>query len=117
MKKSLIALCIFFLIIIFFTIAALIPRNSIDFTPYGGDDFAHIYRFLILSFLLCFSGLIYKRYIYLILFSYGLFIEILQFVVGVGRNFSYLDISYNFIGIGLGLISYFLFSKIKKYNK
>ena len=117
MKKSLIALCIFFLIIIFFTIAALIPRNSIDFTPYGGDDFAYIYIFLILSFLLCFSVLIYKRYIYLILFSYGLFIEILQFVVGVGRSFSYLDISYNFIGIGLGLISYFLFSKIKKYYK
>ena len=117
MKRSLIALCIFFLIIIFFTIAALIPRNSIDFTPYGGDDFAHIYIFLILSFLLCFSELIYKRYIYLILLSYGLFIEILQFIVGVGRNFSYLDISYNFIGIGLGVIFYFFLNKIIKYYK
>ncbi len=117
MKKSSITLCIFFFIIIFFTIFALITRNTIKFSPYGGDDLAHIYIFLVLSFLLCFSGLIYKRYICLILFSYGLFIEILQFVVGVGRNFSYLDISYNFIGIGLGLISYFLFSKIKKYYK
>ena len=117
MKKNLITLYIFFFIIISFTIFALIPRNTINFTAYGGDDLAHIYIFLVLSFLLCFSGLIYKRYICLILFSYGLFIEILQFVVGVGRNFSYLDISYNFIGIGLGLISYFLFSKIKKYYK
>jgi len=115
MKKSLITLCIFFLIIIFFTIAALIPRNSIDFTPYGGDNFSHIYIFLTLSFLLCFSGLIYKRYICLILFSYGLFIEILQFTLGVGRSFSYLDISYNFIGIGLGVIFYLLFDKIKEY--
>ena len=117
MKKNLITLCFFFLIVIFFTIAALIPRDMVKLTLYGGDDFAHIYIFLMLSFLLCFSELIYKRYIYLILFSYGLFIEILQFVVGVGRSFSYLDISYNFIGIGLGLISYFLFSKIKKYYK
>ena len=117
MKKSLIALCIFFIIIIFFTIAALIPRNTIKFVPYGGDDLAHIYIFLALSFLLCFSGVIYKRYIYLILFSYGLFIEILQFLVGIGRSFSYLDISYNFIGIGLGIIFYFFFSKIIKYYK
>ena len=115
MKKNLITLYIFFFIIISFTIFALIPRNTINFTAYGGDDLAHIYIFLVLSFLLCFSGLIYKRYICLILFSYGLFIEILQFIVGVGRNFSYLDISYNFIGIGLGVIFYLLFDKIKEY--
>jgi len=117
MKKNLIVLCTFFVIIIFFTIAALIPRNTIEFVPYGGDDLAHIYIFLALSFLLCFSGIIYKRYIYLILFSYSLFIEILQFMLDVGRSFSYLDILFNFIGIGLGIGFYYINNKIIKYYK
>ena len=89
----------------------------VKLTLYGGDDFAHIYIFLMLSFLLCFSELIYKRYILSYSLSYGLFIEILQFIVGVGRSFSYLDISYNFIGIGLGLISYILLVENQKYYK
>ena len=115
MKKNLITLCIFFLIIIFFTIAALIPRNTIDYVPYGGDNLVHIYIFLILSFLLCLTKLTLTKYIYLILFFYGFLIEILQFTVG--RVFSYSDILYNFMGIGIGIIFYLIFRKIKYHYK
>ena len=109
-KNLIITLCIFFMIIILFTIVALIPRNLIKYTPPGGDDFVHIYIFSILSLLLCFSKIIEKKYIYLILISYGFIIEILQFIVG--RNFSYFDISYNLIGIILGISFYFFINKI-----
>ena len=110
MKKSLITLCFFFLIIIFFTIVALIPRNTIAYVPYGGDNLVHIYIFSILSLLLCLSKFILTKYVYLVLFFYGFLIEILQ--LKVGRNFSYLDILHNFIGISLGVGFYFFVNKI-----
>ena len=113
MKKSLITLSIFFLIIIFFTIVALIPRNTIAYVPYGGDNLVHIYIFSILSLLLCLSKFILTKY--LVLFFYGFLIEILQFIVG--RVFSYSDILYNFIGIGIGIIFYLTFRKIKYHYK
>tara|TARA_B100000787_G_scaffold130355_1_gene99269 strand:- start:2049 stop:2417 length:369 start_codon:yes stop_codon:yes gene_type:complete len=114
-KKFLIIFCIFLFIIIFFTIAALIPRRLIEYTPPGGDDLVHIYVFLILSLLLCFSKIIAAKYVFLNLFSYGFIIEILQFIVG--RKFSYFDISYNLIGIGLGVGIYIFFknNNSKKY--
>ena len=110
MKKSLITLCFFFLIIIFFTIVALIPRNTIAYVPYGGDNLVHIYIFSILSLLLCLSKFILTKYVYLVLFFYGFLIEILQ--LKVGRTFSYLDILHNFIGISLGMGIYFFLNKI-----
>ena len=115
MKKSLITLSIFFLIIIFFTIVALIPRNTIDYVPYGGDNLVHIYIFSILSLLLCLSKFIVTKYVYLVLFFYGFLIEILQFIVG--RVFSYSDILYNFIVIGIGIIFYLISKKFKYYYK
>jgi VanZ family protein len=114
-KGSTLKIYIFLIIITCFTIAALIPRKMINFAPYGGDDLAHIYIFLVLSSLLCFSNVMHKKYIYLILFSYGLIIEVLQFLVG--RSFSYLDISFNFIGVGLGIIFYFFLNKVINYYK
>lgn len=114
-KNLIITFCIFFMIIIFFTIAALIPRKFIEYTPPGGDNFAHIYIFSILSLLLCFSKIIDKKHIYLILFFYGFLIEILQLIMS--RNFSYLDILYNFIGISLGICLYFFVNKIITLKK
>ena len=108
-KNLIIIFCFFFMIVILFTIATLIPKNTIG-NDIPGEDFAHIYVFLILSCILCFSKVTHVKYIYLILFSYGFLIEILQ--LKVGRNFSYLDILHNFIGIGLGMVFYFFVNKI-----
>tara|TARA_B110000196_G_C20933579_1_gene561112 strand:+ start:80 stop:463 length:384 start_codon:yes stop_codon:yes gene_type:complete len=114
-KNLIITFCIFFMILTLFTIAALIPRSLIEYIPPGGDDFVHVYIFSILSLLLCFSKIIDKKYIYLILFFYGFLIEILQLIMS--RNFSYLDISYNFIGISLGISFYFFVNKIITLKK
>tara|TARA_B110000971_G_scaffold32965_1_gene30527 strand:- start:118 stop:450 length:333 start_codon:yes stop_codon:yes gene_type:complete len=97
------------MLIILFTIVTLIPKDIIG-KDIPGEDFAHIYMFFILSCFLCFSKIINAKYVYLILFSYGFLIEILQ--LKVGRNFSYLDILHNFIGIGLGMVFYFFVNKI-----
>ena len=70
-KKTIVTFFIFFIIMIIFTIATLIPRSSIEYIPPGGDDFAHIYIFSILSLLLCLSKIIQIKYIYIILFLNG----------------------------------------------
>jgi len=114
-NNLIITFSIFFMIITLFTIAALIPRSLIEYSPPGGDDFMHIYIFSTLSLLLCFSKILDKKYIYLILFSYGFLIEILQLIVG--RNFSYFDILINCIGIILGAGIYFCFNKIINLKK
>ena len=114
-KKTIVTFFIFFIIMIIFTIATLIPRSSIEYIPPGGDDFAHIYVFSILSLLLCLSKIIQIKYIYIILFLYGFIIEIFQFKIG--RNFSLLDTSYNFIGIILGVGFYFFINKIRVLKK
>ena len=115
-KNLIIIFCFFLMIVILFTIVTLIPKDIIG-KDIPGEDFAHIYMFFILSCLLCFSKIINAKYVYLILFSYGFLIEILQ--LKVGRNFSYLDILHNFIGISLGMGFYFFVNKIiflKKYK-
>ena len=71
--------------------------------------------FLILSLLLCLSKFILTKYVYLVLFFYGFLIEILQFIVG--RVFSYSDILYNFIVIGIGIIFYLISKKFKYHYK
>ena len=114
-KNLIIFFYIFFIIITLFTIAALIPRNSVEYTPPGGDDLVHIYIYLILSLLLCVSKIMQVKYVYLVLFSHGFIIEIFQFIVG--RNFSYIDILHNFIGISLGTSIFFCINKIITLKK
>ena len=108
-KNLIIIFCFFFMIVILFTIATLIPKDTIG-NDIPGEDFAHIYVFLILSCILCFSKVTHVKYIYLILFSYGFLIEVLQLIVG--RTYSYLDMLHNFIGISLGIGFYFSVNKI-----
>ena len=108
-KNLIIIFCFFFMIVILFTIVTLMPKDTIG-SDIPGEDFAHIYVFLILSCILCFSKVTHVKYIYLILFSYGFLIEILQLIVG--RTYSYLDMLHNFIGIGLGIGFYLFVNKI-----
>ncbi len=108
-KNLIIIFCFFFMIVILFTIATLVPKDTIG-SDIPGEDFAHIYVFIILSFILCFSKVTHLKYIYLILFSYGFLIEILQ--LSVGRTYSYLDVLHNFIGISLGIGFYLFVNKI-----
>ena len=108
-KNLIIIFCFFFMIIILFTIATLVPKDTIG-SDIPGEDFAHIYVFIILSFILCFSKVTHLKYIYLILFSYGFLIEILQ--LNMGRTYSYLDVLHNFIGISLGIGFYLFVNKI-----
>jgi hypothetical protein len=123
-KNLIIIFCFFFMIVILFTIVTLIPKDTIVIflkivtlipkdtigNDIPGENFAHIYAFLILSCILCFSKVAHVKYIYLILFFYGFLIEILQLIVG--RDFSYLDMLHNFIGISLGIGSYLFVKKI-----
>ena len=95
------------MIVILFTIVTLMPKDTIG-SDIPGEDFAHIYVFLILSCILCFSKDTQVKYIYLILFSYGFLFEILQLIVC--RIYSYLYMLHNFLHLVLNHICAFLFS-------
>ena len=95
---------LFLLLFIFYIIFMLFPRNL--FTEVlGGDNFGHIYLNSILTIitLLIMSK---KKFILSlsIIFALTTLIEFLQLFTA--RTFSYYDLFYNNIGIGLGVIFY-----------
>jgi len=98
----------FSLLFIFYIIFMLFPRN-LFIEVLGGDNFGHIYLSSILTIitLLTMSG----RKLLLplsIVFTLTTLIEFLQLFTT--RSFSYYDLFYNVIGIGVGVIFYkFLF--------
>jgi len=95
---------LFLLLFIFYIIFMLFPRNL--FTEVlGGDNFGHIYLNSILTIitLLIMSK---KKFVLSlsIVFALTTLIEFLQLFTA--RTFSYYDLFYNSIGIGLGVIFY-----------
>ena len=95
---------LFSLLFILYIILMLFPRNL--FTEVlGGDNFGHIYLISILTIitLLIMSK---KKFILSlsIVFVSTTLIEFLQLFTT--RSFSYYDLFYNIIGIGLGVIFY-----------
>ena len=95
---------LFLLLFIFYIIFMLFPRNL--FTDVlGGDNFGHIYLNSILTIitLLIMSK---KKFVLSlsIVFALTTLIEFLQLFTA--RTFSYYDLFYNNIGIGLGVIFY-----------
>ena len=85
----------------------LLPRDLFIQVP-GGDNFGHIYLDFILTII--FFYLFYKnkfivKLLIVLITSTG--IEVLQNLTT--RNFSYNDIVYNFLGIYIGTIFFYLF--------
>ena len=95
---------LFLLLFIFYIIFMLFPRNL--FTEVlGGDNFGHIYLNSILTII---TLLIMSKKKFLlslsIIFALTTLIEFLQLFTA--RTFSYYDLFYNSIGIGVGVIFY-----------
>ena len=95
---------LFSLLFILYIILMLFPRNL--FTEVlGGDNFGHIYLNSILTII---TLLIMSKKKFLlslsIIFALTTLIEFLQLFTA--RTFSYYDLFYNNIGIGLGVIFY-----------
>ena len=95
---------LFLLLFIFYIIFMLFPRNL--FTDVlGGDNFGHIYLNSILTII---TLLIMSKKKFLlslsIIFALTTLIEFLQLFTA--RTFSYYDLFYNSIGIGVGVIFY-----------
>ena len=95
---------LFSLLFILYIIFMLFPRN-LFMEILGGDNFGHIYINSILTIitLLIMSG---KKLLLplAIVFTVSTLIEFLQLFTT--RSFSYYDLFYNVIGIGLGVIFY-----------
>ena len=95
---------LFLLLFIFYIIFMLFPRN-LFMEVLGGDNFGHIY---INSILTIITLLIMSKKKFLlslsIIFALTTLIEFLQLFTA--RTFSYYDLFYNNIGIGLGVIFY-----------
>ena len=95
---------LFSLLFILYIILMLFPRNL--FTEVlGGDNFGHIYLNSILTIITLFIMSKKKFLLSLsIVFASTTLIEFLQLYTT--RSFSYYDLFYNVIGIGVGVIFY-----------
>ena len=95
---------LFSLLFILYIIFMLFPRN-LFIEVLGGDNFGHIYLNSILTIITLFIMSKKKFLLSLsIVFASTTLIEFLQLFTT--RSFSYYDLFYNVIGIGLGLIFY-----------
>ena len=95
---------LFSLLFILYIIFMLFPRN-LFIEVLGGDNFGHIYLSSILTIITLFIMSKKKFLLSLsIVFASTTLIEFLQLFTT--RSFSYYDLFYNVIGIGLGVIFY-----------
>jgi hypothetical protein len=95
---------LFSLLFILYIIFMLFPRN-LFIEILGGDNFGHIYLNSILTIITLF--IVSKKKFLLslsIVFASTTLIEFLQLFTT--RSFSYYDLFYNTVGIGLGVIFY-----------
>ena len=106
---------LFSLLFILYIIFMLFPRN-LFMEILGGDNFGHIYINSILTIitLLIMSG---KKLLLplAIVFTVSTLIEFLQLFTT--RSFSYYDLFYNVIGIGVGVIFYKILLLIIKNSR
>ena len=95
---------LFSLLFILYIIFMLFPRN-LFIEVLGGDNFGHIYLNSILTIITLFIMSKKKFLLSLsIIFTLTTLIEFLQLFTT--RSFSYYDLFYNTVGIGLGVIFY-----------
>jgi hypothetical protein len=101
---NLIKIILFILLSIFYITLMIFPRN-LFIEVLGGDNFGHIYLNSILTIITLFIMSKKKFLLSLsIIFTLTTLIEFLQLFTT--RSFSYYDLFYNIIGIGLGVIFY-----------
>ena len=100
---------------------SLISLNNTSIpTVHISDKFLHItaYFFISLSWLLTFLKLInslkISTLIFLIIFLYGIIIEVLQKMFTSNRQFDFYDILANLVGIILAFLLFFIVSKKKR---
>ena len=106
---------LFSLLFIFYLIFMLFPRN-LFMEILGGDNFGHIYLNSILTIITLFIMSKKKFLLSLsIVFASTTLIEFLQLFTT--RSFSYYDLFYNIIGIGVGVIFYKILLLIIKNSR
>ena len=106
---------LFSLLFILYIIFMLFPRN-LFIEVLGGDNFGHIYLNSILTIITLFIMSKKKFLLSLsIVFASTTLIEFLQLFTT--RSFSYYDLFYNVIGIGVGVIFYKILLLIIKNSR
>ena len=93
----------------------LLPRNLFIQVP-GGDNFGHIYLDFLLTIIIFYIFFNFK-FIYKLILVLGItiLVEMLQNLTT--RNFSYQDLFYNFLGIYIAIIVFYLFIINKNKKK
>ena len=112
---NLIKIILFILLSIFYITLMIFPRN-LFIEVLGGDNFGHIYLNSILTIITLF--IVSKKKFLLslsIIFTLTTLIEFLQLFTT--RSFSYYDLLYNIIGIGVGVIFYKILLLIIKNSR
>ena len=109
---------LFWFYTVFLLVITLLPGQIIQSESEGwlksfnfknGDKVIHFALFFIFTILIYLSGVLKKgNLIWIVPISVGIFIEILQHLMAMGRTFDFYDILANSTGI---LIAYFLFVK------
>ena len=110
--------------VVYLTIVAflsLLPPNDFPEIPLfpGADKIVHTCMYLGMAWLACWSmHAEIKRiwYLLIILFaiSYGVIMEIFQFLMHMGRSFDYYDMIGNSVGALIGVLIYIFMAQIKK---
>lgn len=110
--------------LIYLTIVAflsLLPPNDLPDIPLfpGADKIVHTCMYLGLAWLACWSmhAEVKRKWYYIIILfsiSWGIMMEIFQFLMHLGRAFEFYDIVSNSIGTLIGVLIYILMAQQKR---
>ena len=110
--------------LIYLTIVAflsLLPPNDLPDIPLfpGADKIVHTCMYLGLAWLACWSmhAEVKRKWYYIIILfsiSWGVMMEIFQFLMHLGRSFEFYDIISNSIGTLIGVLIYILMAQQKR---
>ncbi len=100
---------------------SLLPTSNLPNIPFitGQDKIVHISMYFGLAFLACWSvDLNGKRMPSTIImlagvFAWGVLMEILQYLMGIGRGMEYLDMLANLVGATAGLLLYLYMNRLR----
>ena len=100
---------------------SLLPNSRLPNIPFitGQDKVVHITMYLGMAFLACWSVNLRDRRqpsTFLMLagvFAWGVLMEILQHLMGIGRGMEYLDMLANLVGATAGLLGYLYVNRLR----